>query len=123
MIRGKVTESRTVLIAFGIADHAGRLWSFEAALDTGFSGDLSLPYNVIERLKLSLSGQRSFILANGQGAVMNAYSGKIFWHEQLRDVIIIQTDDIPLVGMDLLWGNRLALDAVGDGNVVIEEIK
>lgn len=122
MIRGKVTENKTVLIRFGIMDADGSLLAMEAILDTGFTGDLSLPLGVIHRLGLSALGQRAFILADGTRSAMNAFSANVFWHESPRRVVVIHAEDEPLVGMGLLWGSHVSLDALDGGDVVIEQI-
>lgn len=122
MIRGKVTGNKTALIRFGIMDSYGRLSPLEAILDTGFTGDLSLPLSAIHRLGLSALGQRAFTLADGTRSAMNAFSASVFWHESPRRVVVIQSEDEPLAGMGLLWGSRISLDALDGGNVTIEQI-
>lgn len=122
MIRGRVDDSGAVLIRVGIMDIRNRLWPIQAALDTGFTGDLSLPGDVIQRLGLSALGQRDFTLADGVRSLMNSYSGRVFWHEGLSEVVVIQSRGTPLIGMGLLWGSRVTLEAIDEGEVVIEEI-
>jgi clan AA aspartic protease len=122
MIRGEVTGNKTALIRFGIMDSYGRLSPLEAILDTGFTGDLSLPLNAIHRLGLPALGQRAFTLADGTRSAMNAFSATVFWHEIPRRVVVIQSEDEPLAGMGLLWGSRISFEALDGGNVTIEQI-
>ena len=35
---------------------------------------------------------------------------------------MLKSDSTPLLGMNLLWGSRIVLDAMDDGEVTIEEI-
>ncbi|MYE53880.1 MAG: clan AA aspartic protease [Chloroflexi bacterium] len=122
MIKGRVTEGKAVLVACGIMGGNGRMWPLEASLDTGFTGDLALPTSAIRRLGLPRLGERVFTLADGRRDAMNAYSGTLIWHERPLDVIVIQSDGIPLIGMGTLWGSQIILNAVDDGSVIIEEI-
>ena len=122
MIRGRVTVGKAMLIACEIMDNRSRLWPLEAYLDTGFTGDLALPINAIRRLGLPHLGERIFTLADGRTNAMNTYYGTLIWHERPRDVVVIQTDGAPLIGMGLLWGNQIILNAVDGGSVIIEEI-
>ena len=91
-------------------------------MDTGFTGDLSLPLNAIRRLGLSPLGRRFFTLANGERTSMNAYSGTLLWHERAQEVVVIQSGSAPLLGMGLLWGSRVTFDAMDGGGALIEEI-
>ena len=122
MIRGRVTENRAVLVELGIMDSGGRLWPIQAALDTGLTGDLSLPGNAIQRLGLPDLGQRDFTLADGTQSLMQAYSGSVFWHERLIQIVVIHSEGIPLIGMGLLWGSRVTMEAMDEGDVTIDEI-
>ena len=122
MIRGRVTGDKAVLIRLGVLDDSGRAWPVNAVLDTGFTGDISLPTSTIRRLMLSPRGQRWFTLADGERAVMNAYSGRVIWHERPRDVVVIESEDVAMVGMDLVWGSRVTLEARDGGDVSIEEL-
>ena len=111
-----------MLVACGIMDGDGRMWPLEASLDTGFTGDLALPIIAIRRLGLPRLGERVFTLADGRRDTMNAYSGTLIWHEHPLDVIVIQSEGAPLIGMGTLWGSQIILNAVDDGSVIIEEI-
>ena len=122
MIRGRMAEDgEAAIVPIAIMDSDNRLWPVEAVIDTGFIGDLALPSSIIRRLGLTRSGSINFILANGEPARMNIYRGNILWHEQIRNVVIAQADDIPLIGIKLLSGNRITMDISPNGEVIIEE--
>ncbi len=91
-------------------------------MDTGFTGDLALPTSAIRRLNLPRLGERIFTLADGRTTRMNAYSGTLLWHERPWDVVVIQSEAAPLIGMGLLWGNQVTFEALEGGGVIIEEI-
>lgn len=103
-------------------DNAGQPHSLEAVLDTGFSGYLTVPSESIRRLALPSVGRRSFELASGELFEFRAYLTTVSWHGRMHDVLVLQSDSVPLLGMTLLWGSRVTLDALSDGEVIIEEI-
>nr|MBC8228759.1 clan AA aspartic protease [bacterium] len=48
------------------------------------------------------------------------YLAKVLWHNQEREVLVLQADGGPLVGMSLLYGSRVTLDVVDGGDVIID---
>ena len=122
MIRGRVSGSQQALIAVEIIDRDGRPRSVEVVLDTGFTGYLTLPTESISQLGLPSVGQRTFELANGELFDFQVYLGSVTWHGRPSDVLVLQSDSGPLLGMALLWGSRVTMDALNDGEVGIEEL-
>ena len=45
------------------------------------------------------------------------------WHGRPSDVLVLQSDSVPPLGMTLLWGSRVTMDALNDGEVTIEELR
>ncbi len=105
-----------------IFDGDGRPQSVELVLDTGFTGYLTLPPESISQLELTSVGQRTFELANGELFDFQVYLGSVSWHGLPSDVLVLQSDSDPLLGMALLWGSRVTMDALNDGEVGIEEL-
>ena len=115
-------DGESVIVSVAIADSNGRLWPMEAIIDTGFVGDVALPSNIIRRLELIRTGSMDFVLAHGESARLNIYRGSLFWHDRLREVVVTETDDVPLIGIRLLSGSRVTMDVYPGGEVLIEEI-
>ena len=122
MIRGRVSGSQRALIAVEIIDRDGLPQPVEVVLDTGFTGYLTLPLESISQLELPSVGQRTFELANGELFDFQVYLGSVSWHGRPSDVLVLQSDSDPLLGMALLWGSRVTMDALNDGEVGIEEL-
>ena len=122
MIRGRVSGSQRALIAVEIIDRDGLPQPVEVVLDTGFTGYLTLPLESISQLGLPSVGQRTFELANGELFDFQVYLGSVSWHGRPSDVLVLQSDSDPLLGMALLWGSRVTMDALNDGEVGIEEL-
>ena len=104
-------------------DGEGRPRSVDVVLDTGFTGYLTLPPESIRQLGLPSVGQRTFELANGELFEFQVYLGSVSWHGRPSDVLVLQSDSVPLLGMTLLWGSRVTMDALNDGEVTIEELR
>ena len=121
MISGIVTEDLDLLVTIEVFDGNGVLRSLEAVLDTGFNGDLALPRDVILELGLAYRGKLSWILATGQEETMSNYDGAVSWHGQSRDVEVVETASESILGMALVIGSKLTVDARIGGEVLIEE--
>ena len=104
------------------ADGAGERHEF--FIDTGFYGELSLSQEVIDRLNLPASDRREVVLtlAGGSTRKSNLYEAGIFWHGRIREVNVVSLETDHLVGMGLLSGSNLSVDAVPGGAVVIAEL-
>jgi len=92
----------------------------DTVLDTGFNGFLTLPSHMVRALQLSFVGNRRATLADGSTVVLDLYLATILWHGQEREVLVLQAEGGPLMGMALLYGSRVVFHVVDDGDVLIE---
>ncbi len=122
MISGSVSGDQQAVVTIEIIDGDGAPRALGVILDTGFTGYLTLPSESIEQLALPFVGQRTFELANGELFRFDAYLAAVAWHGSLRDALVLLSDSTPLLGMTLLWGSRMTLDAITNGEVTIEEL-
>ena len=53
----------------------------------------------------------------------DTYAARVVWDGEMRMAVVHEADGEPLLGMALLWGNRLTLDVQPDGNVIIDKIQ
>jgi predicted aspartyl protease len=84
-------------------------------------GSLTLPAHMIAVLELPLVGQRRATLADGSQIVLDMYLARMLWHEgREREVLILQAEGGPLVGMELLHSNRVVINVVDEGEVIID---
>ncbi len=102
-------------------DANGYLQRCEVILDTGFTGWLMLPEADIERLGLVSEGERQGILASGLEDTFEYYESRVEWHGHLYPVEILLSIDQPLLGMELLEGSRVTVEAWDSGDVIIQE--
>lgn len=94
----------------------------EAVIDTGFTGYLTLPADVVRALALSGSGFVEVELADGGTAALDVYDAHVLWRGRERPVPVYEAEGGPLVGMSLLRGSRLTVDVEPGGEVVIEDL-
>jgi clan AA aspartic protease len=120
MITGRVTASREATIGLTVTGPNQHWQALEAVLDTGFNGFLTLPSHVVRALRLPFVGNRRATLGDGSIVALDLYLATVFWHEQEREVLVLQAEGGLLAGMSLLYGNRVVLHVIDDGEVIIE---
>ena len=95
-------------------------------VDTGATGEITLPQATIAKLNLPLvaygSANASVTLADGTVSLARVHTARVFWHDRLRDVEVVNLDTDPLIGMGLLRGSNLSVDAIPGGLVTITEL-
>ena len=120
MITGKITSNREAVVELEIIGLNQKREKVEGVIDTGFNGYLTLPDGLINYLKLHLAGSRHVTLGDGNVVVLDMYFAKVLWHGQEKEVLALQADGGALVGMSLLYGNRVMLEVINDGDVTID---
>jgi len=108
-------------VAISVEDQRGGLLHIEVAIDTGFTGSLALSTELIEQLGLVVLESREMALANGEIVEMEYHYARVVWHGQLRQIGVFESGDTSVLGMQMLNGNRLIIDAWDGGEVIIEE--
>jgi clan AA aspartic protease len=120
MMTGRVTALREATLRLTVIGPDQRQQVVEAVLDTGYNGFLTLPSHIVRPLQLPFVGYRRATLGDGSIIVLEMYLATVLWHEQEREVLVLQADGGPLVGMALLYGSRVVLHVVDDGDVLVE---
>lgn len=132
MISGSVVSigrigDREVLeprIRVGVAASDGeRPRTVECVVDTGFTGWLALPPDIIRQFGLRYVGRRPVNLASGPRRRVRLYRAFIDWQEIVLPRLIHQSTGNPLVGMGLLAGNRLVIETIPGGNVSVTKFE
>lgn len=95
----------------------------EALIDTGFTGFLSLPLSMIESLGLPWIFSDSVTLGDGNEVIFQMYRATAIWDGQFKVVDVAASESEPLLGMSLLYGFKLQVEAVERGTVSIEAMK
>ncbi len=121
MMQGYVNENFEAIISVGVKN-GGSLKSFDAVIDTGFTGFLSLPTVIIMELGLQWSYRDRATLGDGSETVFDVYNAEIVWNGQLREIEIDAAETEALLGMALLREYRLQVDTIEGGLVTIETL-
>ncbi|MGZ8842422.1 MAG: hypothetical protein ACXW18_02090 [Pyrinomonadaceae bacterium] len=106
---GSITFAREPILPVHLADDV----IVECVVDTGFSGALMLPREIIERLSIPIVGKETFELVSGQFIVASLALVEIDRLGRRRPVRVVISDgsDLLIVN-ELLDGNRRISDYV-----------
>jgi predicted aspartyl protease len=77
---------------------------------------------MIVRLGLPWTISNPATLGDGSETVFDFYTGTVIWDGQYRTIDIAESETEPLLGMAMLYGYRLQIDAVEGGIVKIEAL-
>lgn len=122
MITGIVNAYRQAIISLVVRGPEGQTQHIEAVIDTGFDGSLTLPPTLIAALGLVWRRRGRALLADGSESLFDIYEGVVVWDGQLRRVAVDIADIDPLVGMSLLYGCELTVQARDGGSVFIKPL-
>ncbi len=123
MMHGFVNQSCEAMIRVAVGHADAPKQMVEAVIDTGFTGFLSLPPTTIETLGLPWIFRDVATLGDGSEVIFEMYRAIVIWDGQLQVVDVAASDADPLVGMSLLYGFKLEIEAVEGGSVVITAMR
>ena len=118
------------VVSLSVQGDGGAIEGVDFIIDTGYTGELALPQDVIDRLDLQTAEYEdvdddvapTVILADGTIREVSIYFASVWWHDRLRTVEVDGIGDVSLIGMGLLQGSNLNVDAIPGGLVTITEL-
>ena len=122
MIVGAVGSLRRPAVIIELRGNDGQIRSVEAYVDTGFSGDLTLPEAAIERLGLSPNDVANMQIGDGAYTTFTTYQATILWRDTPREITVLGSEIWPVIGIGLLWQCNLSIDFVPGGSVLITRL-
>jgi len=122
MMQGIVNLRREATLTVVVGNSNRQLQAIETVIDTGFTGFLSLPSAIIATLNLPWTASDIVTLGDGSETLFDLYTGVVIWDGQYHDIYIAESETDPLLGMAMLYGYRLQVDAVEGGIVKIEAL-
>ncbi len=122
MMQGVVNLRREATLTIVVSNSNQQLQAIETVIDTGFTGFLSLPSAIIATLNLPWSASDIVTLGDGSETLFDLYTAIVIWDGQYRDIYIAESETEPLLGMAMLYGYRLQVDAVEGGVIKIEAL-
>ncbi len=121
MIIGIISPDREATLP--IAVHGtDTLQEFEAVIDTGFNGYLTLLSAEIAELDLPFHSQVLVTLGDASNIILRKFQAVMDWDGQARDVLVLEAEGGPLVGMALLYGYDVWLRILDGGHVKVEAV-
>jgi clan AA aspartic protease len=109
LISGVVSEDRQPLIRIALRNSAGNETRFDAIVDTGYTGWLTMPETLIGAAGLAWRERAGGVLADGSDSVFDVYDGTVVWDGRPAAIPVDAVGDQPLVGMSLMYGYELTL--------------
>ena len=119
MMQGIVNQNCEATLAIVIRNNNQRLL-VDAVIDTGFSGFLTLPSEIITTLDLTWKGRDIATLKDGTSCIFDVYIATVIWDGQYRIIDIKGSETVPLIGMRLLRGYELRIQTIESGLVTVK---
>jgi len=119
MIVGTVTSRREATIHLTVLDASGQQHDIQVVIDTGFTGALTLPPSDIAAWGLPWRSRGRALLANGSVEQFDIYAVTVIWDGKPRHLLAEAANTDPLIGMTLLYGHDLHIEAIDSGQVTI----
>jgi clan AA aspartic protease len=123
VLTGRINSKLEAVVSLWIGGPEGRSLKTDVIVDTGFSGALSVPQEVVTHLGLLPFGRMRGTLADGHERFFPVYTAIISWHGEPRLVYVSLIEEgAPLMGMGMLRGCELAMQIVEGGEVAIRNL-
>ncbi|MDJ0597498.1 MAG: clan AA aspartic protease [Crocosphaera sp.] len=122
MIIGYVNANYESVIRLAVGNDTGQRLVIDAVIDTGFSGFVSLPSEMIEELNLPWSYRDRGTLGDGSEVIFDIYRALAIWDGNLVTIEVNLAETEPLVGMSLLKDFELKIEAKQKGKVTITSL-
>jgi clan AA aspartic protease len=122
MMQGVVNLRREATLPIVVGNDSGQRRVIDTVIDTGFNGFLTLPSTVITALNLPWSASDIVTLGDGSETLFDIYTATVIWDGEYHQIDIAASETESLIGMALLYGYRLQVDAIEGGSVKIESL-
>lgn len=119
-MEGAVNADLEAVVAVTLRGPSGRSHLIEAVVDTGYSEFLTLPSAHVSELGLRYKNRGTATLADGTGVDFDVYDAEMVWDGQLIAIPVDESETTPLMGMSLLEGHEVRIEARSGGRVLIE---
>jgi clan AA aspartic protease len=122
MILGSVLASGEAVVSVRMRGENKRMLNFRAVIDTGFNDWLTLTSEEIATLGLTFREAVRCLLADGSEIVSRIFTAEVEWMGAWKRVFVIEMEGEPLLGMAMLRGCHVGIDAVDGGRVEIRPL-
>ena len=113
-------NGRALVTVSILPSNAASVCAVQVWIDTGFNGDLVLPQQQIDALRLPQSGTVKAILADGSEVALKTYACRIDWFGERRHLEVVANEgQYPLLGVGLLVDHDLHI-SYRSGDIAID---
>jgi clan AA aspartic protease len=123
MMFGLVNQQREAVLKLAIIGNRSQKIAVDAVVDTGFNGDLILPIELVLELELIPQGYQKATLGDGTISQFRVYTGTVIWDGSRKAVEVNAATSGVLIGMGLLDGYKLEVNATPNGIVTITNLE
>lgn len=116
------TRNRHALLPVVFRLHDKPDLSIEFVVDTGFTGELTLPPAAVATLELPYDYTNVIRLADNSPIEVAIHTATILWNGRIREVRVLATGRRPLLGTTLLDDQELRAQFRENGLVSVEEL-
>lgn len=109
-MKGFINSNFEPVVKIGVINN-NKTYTYEAIIDTGFNGFISIPHKIIEQTSWQFIGFEAYELASGEIIKDKVYLGDIAFHKKRKYTYILsnKTNDI-LIGTKLLADKILSIN-------------
>ncbi|MFN0112334.1 MAG: clan AA aspartic protease [Blastocatellia bacterium] len=122
MMTGKVVGIREAVVRLVIFGESNQQREFEAILDTGYTGFLTLPAEMIADLELDWRRRQQTRLADGSKIFSDVYEATVLWDGKPRRIFVDEVNSESLLGMSMLAHHELSMKIFDGGEVLISKL-
>ena len=120
--RGMVNTRLEAAIYLRLRAPTGEEREVEAVIDTGYTGTLTLPIEIAEAIGLERRSGGHAMLADGTIRTFDTFAAEVFWGGRWTSIVVSAVGGGALLGMSLIAGRGLWIEAVPDGAVEIRTL-
>lgn len=109
-MKGLINSNFEPIVKIGLSMN-GKLCQFEAIIDTGFNGFISIPHKIIEKASWQFIGYESYELASGEIIRDKVFLGDIIFcgKKQFTYILANKTEEV-LIGTKLFANKILTIN-------------
>lgn len=123
MMEGKVNAILKPFLPLSLIAPDGTEFPVEVMVDTAFSGEVSLPLETIKQMGLKYEYDDVYVVGSNEEHSFSFYKGaQAYWHEKDVEVLVMEAEGDAVIGMELLKGSSVFVEAKPNGKVRIKEL-
>ena len=121
-MEGRCNDTLDLILELHVINDQRQAVVVDAVIDTGFSGAVSVPADVVNQLDLLFARQVVGYLADGSTTIVELYFARLLCGTRMVETEIAAAGTQALIGVQFLAGQRLTADFEINGSVYLQPI-